>query len=307
MLPYRRGAIKRERHIACKVVKTMSHDRSSPLIVTLLLACVCASCGSDSSFTTDDSVVIKPVVPEGATWSLVMEDQFEGAAGSPPSAIWAPEIGSGWGNKQLEYDTDRLENASLDGAGNLVITARKEPFEGSEYTSARLTTERRFTVKYGRIEARIKMPRGKGLWPAFWMLGEDHGSTGWPECGEIDIMEFRGQNPYEFRGSLHGPGYAGGSNLGRDLEVAGDLSAEFHEYSVEWTDRGIAFSLDGEPYFSQLAADMGGRTPWVFDDRPFFLILNLAVGGTYVGPVGEDTVFPQQLLVDYVRVYALNP
>jgi beta-glucanase (GH16 family) len=308
MLPYRHGAIKRERHMACKVAKTMSHDRSSPPIVTLLLACVCASCGSDSSFTTD-ARDIKPVVPEGATWTLVAEgsDEFEGPAGSLPSPdLWAAEVGSGWGNKQLEHDTDRPENASLDGEGHLVITARKEKLEGMEYTSARLTTEGRFTLKYGRVEARIKMPRGQGLWPAFWLLGEDHRSAGWPECGEIDVMEFRGQNLHEFRGSLHGPGYAGGQNLGVDHEVEHDLSADFHVYGVEWTPVGIAFTLDGEPYYSQLVEDMGGSTPWVFDDRPFFMILNLAVGGTYVGEVG-DVEFPQRLVVDYVRVYELNP
>jgi beta-glucanase (GH16 family) len=289
----------------------MSHVPSSPAIVALLLACVCASCGSDSSFTTDDSVVIKPVVPMGATWSLVMEDQFEGEAGSAPSAIWTPEVrGDGFGNGQLEFDTDRLENASLDGQGHLVITARKEQMGGREYTSARLTTEGQFMLKYGRIEARMKMPRGQGLWPAFWMLGEDHdrkkGGVGWPECGEIDIMEFRGQNPYQVRGSLHGPGYEGGANLGRDLDVDHDLTEDFHVYAAQWTKTGIAFTLDGEPYFSQLAEDMGGTKPWVFDQREFFLILNLAVGGKYVGEVGKID-FPQQLVVDYVRVYSLNP
>jgi beta-glucanase (GH16 family) len=308
MLPYRHPAIKRERHIACKVFKTMSHDRSSPLMVTLLLACVSASCGSDSSFTSGaDDGELKSVVPEGATWQLVMKDEFDGAAGSPPSGIWAAEIGSGWGNEQLEHDTDRPENVSLDGQGHLVFTARKEQLGDQDYTSARITTEGRFSRTHGRIEARIKMPRGKGLWPAFWLLGEDHKSAGWPGCGEIDVMEFRGQNLHEFRGSLHGPGYAGGQNLGRDYEVPEDLASDFHVYGVEWTELGIAFTLDGEPYYSKLAADMGIQTPWVFDDRRFFMILNLAVGGTYVGDVGDDVEFPQQMLVDYVRVYELKP
>jgi beta-glucanase (GH16 family) len=253
--------------------------------------------------------VIKEVVPEGATWSMVMREDFEGEAGSAPSAMWVPEIATGFGNQQLEHTTDRPENLSLDGEGHLAITARKENYRDREYTSARITTEGQFMPTYGRIEARIKLPRGKGLWPAFWMLGKDYRTEGigWPECGEIDIMEFRGQNPHEFRGSLHGPNYFGGQNIGIDYVVDDDLSADFHVYGVQWTETGILFTFDGEPYFSRLAEDMNERQPWVFDG-PFFIILNLAVGGTYVGDVGSDVQWPQQMLVDYVHVYELkNP
>ena len=242
--------------------------------------------------------------PSEPAWELVWADEFTGPAGTPPdTARWVHDIGTDWGNNQLEYDTARPENVSLDGAGHLAITARAEPWLGRDYTSGRINTRGRFEQAQGRFEARMKLPRGQGLWPAFWLLGANFGTVGWPECGEIDIMEFRGQEPGQLHGSLHGPGYSGGSAVTRTYSVPGTtLDSGFHDYAVEWSTNRIVWYLDGTAYFTVTPRDLppGGR--WVFD-HPFFVILNLAVGGGFVGPPDATTSFPQQLLVDHVRVF----
>lgn len=278
------------------------------MLSTRSLLCAAAlfvlGCGSDASFLapTGDTT---PIAPADARWKLVFEDDFEGPAGTPPSDMWVYDLGNGrdgWGNLQLEYDTNRPENVSLDGQGNLVITARKEPFSGFNYTSGRIKTEGRLNVHYGRVAARMKLPKGKGIWPAFWMLGANYQQVTWPHCGEIDIMELAGSKPRQVRGSLHGPSYYGGNNLGRYYDAGQDLSANFHEYAVVWTEEGISFEFDGKTYFT---ARRERIDDWVFD-HPFFIILNLAVGGMYDGDPDDTTVFPQQLVVDYVRVYELE-
>ena len=235
-------------------------------------------------------------------WSLAWSDEFDGAAGERANpAIWSYEVGTGWGNAQLEYDTDRTSNAALDGAGNLVITARQESFNGSAYTSARLTTAGKRTAQYGKIEARMKLPRGQGMWPAFWLLGADYATVGWPNSGEIDIMEFRGQEPTTVIGSLHGPGYSGGSALTRRYTPAATrFDNSFHVFTVEWTTERIDWFVDGTRYFGVRKVDAPGR--WVFD-HPFNVILNLAVGGNFVGAPNEFTPFPAEMVVDWVRVY----
>jgi beta-glucanase (GH16 family) len=246
----------------------------------------------------------------GATqWQLVWSDEFEGSAGAPPDPrYWTPEVGGdGWGNEQLEFNTDRTENAALDGAGNLVITARRELYQGSNYTSARLITRDLVEVRQGRVEARLKMPVGSGMWPAFWMLGANFPETSWPACGEIDVVEYRGQEPGIANAALHGPGYSGGQAIDGSTAVAGGgLYKDFHIFAVEWSADEIVWLVDDYPYHRVTRESLPPLTSWVFD-QPFFLLLNLAVGGSYVGPVGADTIFPQALVADYVRAYEVAP
>ncbi|MBN1826999.1 MAG: glycoside hydrolase family 16 protein [Candidatus Eisenbacteria bacterium] len=236
--------------------------------------------------------------------SLVFQDEFDGAAGrSPDPAKWTYDIGTDWGNAQLEYDTNRSENVSLDGEGRLAIIAREEEYRGRAYTSARIKTQGLFQKTRGRFEARIKLPVGQGLWPAFWLLGANIGTVGWPECGEIDIMEYRGQERRVVHGSLHGPGYSGGSARSASYELSeGSFDEDFHVFAVDWDEDGITWSVDGDDYQTIRPGDLPAGTRWVFND-PFFIILNVAVGGNYVGPPNASTVFPQTMLVDWVRVY----
>ena len=243
---------------------------------------------------------------DGRDWTLVWSDEFDGAAGTPPSAAnWGHDVGTDWGNAQLEYDTDRPANAALDGAGNLVITARRESFGGSAYTSARLTTAGRHEFQYGKFEARMKLPRGQGLWPAFWLLGADFPTVGWPASGEMDIMEYRGQDPGTIHGSMHGPGYSGGSALTRAwAPSATHFDNSFHVFTLEWSAARVDWYADGVRYFGVRREDVPG--PWAFD-HPFHLILNLAVGGTFVGAPSDATPFPAAMTVDWVRVYARTP
>lgn len=248
------------------------------------------------------------------TFRLAWEDQFEGPAGTSPSAEhWTFDVGTGtngWGNNQLEYDTDRPANASLDGLGNLAITARREAMGGMAYTSARMTTRGRHEPLYGRVEARIKLPRGGGLWPAFWMLGANIGTTSsWPACGEIDVMEYLGQAPTRAFSTVHGPGYSGAYGVSQAYYAPGGagFDEDFHVFGVEWVPGGLTFLLDGAQVGATVTPDMlPHNTEWVFD-HPFFLILNLAVGGNLGGPVAPDTAFPATMLVDWVRVSECTP
>ena len=237
---------------------------------------------------------------------LIWHDEFEGPAGqSPDPAKWQFDIGTDWGNAQLEYDTDRPENVSLDGAGNLAITAREEPYLGRNYTSGRITTKDLFELQNGRFEARIRLPRGQGIWPAFWMLGADFDEVGWPTCGEIDVMEYRGQEPSVVHGSLHGPGYSAGGAITRRFYLTDStFDADFHVFAVEWRGDRIDWYVDDQFFQTVTANDVPGE--WVFD-HPFYMILNVAVGGTFVGPPDATTAFPQTMLVDWVRVYRETP
>ncbi|WP_328965404.1 family 16 glycosylhydrolase [Streptomyces virginiae] len=240
------------------------------------------------------------------TWS----DEFDGAAGrAPDAAKWTLETGgSGFGNHELQYYTNSTSNAALDGQGNLVITARKNTDAGlgcwygqCQYTSARLNTAKTFTQAYGRFEARIKIPRGQGIWPAFWMLGNDLGSVGWPNSGEIDIMENIGREPNTVHGTVHGPGYSGAGGLGAAYNLPGGraFADDFHVFAVDWSPNSLVWSVDGTTYKTLTPADTGGNK-WVFD-HPFFVILNLAVGGDWPGSPDASTSFPQTMTVDYVR------
>lgn len=232
------------------------------------------------------------------TWS----DEFDGPAGSAPNgANWNFETGGGgWGNNELQTYTDSRDNSALDGNGNLVITARQS---GSGYTSARLTTKGKVQPKFGRLEARIQIPRGQGIWPAFWMLGGQFPNTPWPNAGEIDIMENVGYEPHLVHGTLHGPGYSGGNGItGQYMHPQGWSFADtFHTFAIDWRPGSITWSVDGVAYQTFTAANTGAN-PWVFD-QPFFFILNVAVGGNWPGNPDGTTQFPQRMVVDYVRVY----
>lgn len=239
---------------------------------------------------------------------VAWQDEFEGPAGqSPDSSRWGFDIGTDWGNNQLEYDTDRPANVSLDGAGKLAITARKEAYMGRAYTSARINTLGRFDQAYGRFEARIRLPVGRGIWPAFWLLGSDFETVGWPACGEIDIMEYRGQEPSIVHGSIHGPGYSGGDAVTGRYNLVGDgFDDGFHVFAVDWDPDRISWSVDETRYQTVTRSDLPSGAPWVFDG-PFFVILNVAVGGNFVGSPDGGTSFPQTMLVDWVRVYRQEP
>jgi len=244
-------------------------------------------------------------------WDLVWQDEFDGPEGNPPDPnYWTYDVGgSGWGNNELEYYTARPENVSLDGQGHLAITALKETYQGRDYTSARIITRGRFEQSLGRWEARIQLPSGRGIWPAFWLLGANYDSVGWPACGEIDIVELRGQEPGVVNGSLHAPGYFGGSAITAPYVCAAPPScpfdADFHVFAVEVEADRITFEVDGAIY-QQVKRDLlptGSAWPY---DHPLFILLNVAVGGNYVGAPDLTTVFPQTMRVDYVRYYRLE-
>jgi beta-glucanase (GH16 family) len=245
-----------------------------------------------------------------AVWSLVWSDEFDGPNGSAvDSTKWSFDVGgNGWGNNELETYTNSTANAYRDG-GQLVIKVLKETVTGSDgikrdYTSARLLTNNKFSQTYGRFEARIKIPYGQGIWPAFWMLGDNIGTAGWPNCGEIDIMENIGKEPSMVHGTFHGPGYSGANGIGAPYALPNGqkFSDAFHTFAVEWEPNVVRFYVDGLLYKTTVPADLPAGKSWVFD-HPFFIILNVAVGGYWPGNPDGTTVFPQQMLVDYVRVY----
>jgi beta-glucanase (GH16 family) len=242
-------------------------------------------------------------------WKLSWSDEFEGSAGTLPDPNhWVFETGGdGWGNNQQEFDTNRAENASLDGSGQLVITARKESYMNRGYTSARIKTQGKFEHTYGRYEARMQIPFGQGIWPAFWMLGNNIGSAGWPSCGEIDIMENIGKEPDTVHGTVHGPGYSGGAGIGAPQKLASGRFADgYHVFAIEWEKDVIRWYVDGKLYQTRTPKDVPTGSKWVYD-HPFFIILNLAVGGQWPGNPDGTSTFPQTLKVDYVRVYDRAP
>jgi beta-glucanase (GH16 family) len=251
-----------------------------------------------------------------SAWKLTWSDEFNGADGSAvDSSKWVFDTGgNGWGNSEYEYYTNSTTNAVQQG-GNLVITATTTGASGHtcsypsngpcQYTSARIKTLGKFSQQYGRFEARIQFPEGQGLWPAFWMMGDNINSVNWPSCGEIDVGENIGKEPSINHGSMHMP--ASGSTSDDQLTgmytLAGGakLGDAFHIYAIEWTSSQVAFYVDDTLYETQTKAGATGRT-WEFD-HPFFILLNVAVGGTWPGAPDATTTFPQTMKVDYVRVY----
>jgi beta-glucanase (GH16 family) len=245
-------------------------------------------------------------VPDNLIWS----DEFNGASGtSPGGAGWTAEQGgAGWGNNELQSYTNRPQNVSHDGAGNLAITARRETYTGPDgnrrnHTSARIHTKGRFSFTYGRLEARIKAPTGQGLWPAFWALGDDVWDVGWPECGEIDVMEQLGHTSNQTHGNIHGPTTTQGHwGMGRTFTAPSSLATGFHVYGVIWTPDSFEWTLDGQVFSRYTKADLPAGARWPFD-HDFHLLLNLAVGGNWPGSPDASTAFPASMLVDWVRVY----
>jgi beta-glucanase (GH16 family) len=258
---------------------------------------------------TGGMVVVPPVLQTNIVW----DDEFNQPDGSSPDPTkWGYDIGNGsggWGNNQQEYDTARTNNARIVG-GQLVIESDRESYNGFNYTSARMNTKGKWSWTYGRMEARIKIPRGQGIWPAFWMLGTNIDSVNWPTCGEIDIMENIGKTSDQGteHGTIHGPqgggDYNGGSGVGGTYTLPGGaaLADNFHIYAIEWTPNQIKWFLDNNQFFTATPASLPGGGTWVFT-QPQFFILNVAVGGNWPGNPDGTTVFPQQMLVDYVRVY----
>ena len=242
-------------------------------------------------------------------WHLIWSDEFNGPNGSAPDpAKWSIEIGGkGYGNNELETYTARPTNLQQTD-GNLVITALKEDHTGPDniprhYTSGRLRTQGHFAQAYGRFEASIQLPTGKGIWPAFWLLGDDIPSVGWPKGGEIDILETIGA-PSTMYSTLHGPGYSGAHGISAkfELPLGQAVDTAFHLYAVEWAPNDIKLYFDDHLIAERTPADLPPKRAWVYD-HPFFIILNLAVGGNWPGNPDETTVFPQQMKVHYVRVY----
>lgn len=243
-----------------------------------------------------------------AGWQMVWSDEFDQPDGSAPdSSKWGYDTGGGgWGNSELENYTTRTNNARIEN-GQLVIEAIKENYGGSSYTSARLLTRNKWSWAYGRMEARIKIPRGQGIWPAFWMLGDNIGSVGWPTCGEIDIMENIGKEPTLVHGTIHGPGYSGANGIGGPCSLTNNaaFADDYHVYAVEWTTNQIKWFVDDQQYFTVTPASLPAGKTWVFT-QPQFILLNVAVGGQWPGNPDGTTFFPQQMLVDYVRVYTYS-
>jgi beta-glucanase (GH16 family) len=270
----------------------------------LLSGCLLSGCQRQAG------AFVSSAASPNRNWVLTWRDEFDGPNGaSPDPAKWVMESGgNGWGNDELEYYTPRSENVRLEN-GILVIQAVKEEFKGADgvvrrFTSGRLKTQGLFSQAYGRFEARIQIPFGQGVWPAFWLLGEDYQSVGWPECGEIDIMENVDVEKSRIHGSIHGPGYSARKSLTSGYTLPqGPFSDAFHVFAVEWEPQSIRFFVDDELYATRTPADLPANSKWVFD-HPFFIILNLAVGGNLPASPDTATQFPERMLVDYVRVYS---
>ena len=274
------------------------------------------------------SLPVNPVADAATKKSLKLlwSDEFNGKKGSLPSSkVWSAEIGGGgWGNSERQYYTNKSSNASMDGSGRLVITADRISNEYAEqvgevpgtedilnrcsecqFTSARLKTARKLSFQYGRIEARMKLPQGVGTWPAFWMLGGDLlDGVPWPECGEIDIMEFRGDISDQSTSAIHGPTTPQGSGLGARFLNFAPLSDDYHTFAIEWKKNSLSFIVDGRVTGTFSSADTGSRG-WVYNQK-FFLILNLAMGGTYAGEFIDPALNQAQLNLDYIRFYSVN-
>ena len=279
--------------------------QAASILIVIFTVAVATSCGGQA---TQTSTTTTP--PASPTYQLVWSDEFSGADGSSPDGTkWAIQTGGGgWGNNELESYTARPSNVQVSG-GNLVISAIKEDYTGADgiarhYTSARMQTKGLFSQQYGRFEARIKIPKGQGMWPAFWMLGNNIDTAGWPACGEIDIMENIGKEPSIVHGTLHAPGYPPeGYTAAYTLPNGQSFADDFHVFAVEWEPQQIRLYVDGGLYATDTKTGSPQPNSWPFDGPPFFLLMNLAVGGDWPGNPDTTTQFPQQMLVDYVRVY----
>lgn len=250
--------------------------------------------------------------PAASPWTLTWSDEFDGPAGRRPNpAHWGYDLGNqatqGWGNHELQFYTEAASNASLDGAGHLVIRAERSANAGPcwngtpcAFTSARLLSKGKVTFTHGKLEARIQVPAGQGIWPAFWMLGA--GTDPWPAVGEIDVMEYIGKAPTTVHATAHGPGYFGDRGLTKAHDLGAPVAAAFHVYTLIKRPNEMVWLVDGVEVHRVTPASVPAGTTWVFE-KPFFLILNLAVGGDWPGAPDASTPFPATMTVDWVRIY----
>ncbi|MDB5232701.1 MAG: glycoside hydrolase family 16 [Chitinophagaceae bacterium] len=283
--------------------------KNTILFFAIIFSVCQAGCKKSSSGSGTTNPPVTPVTPAPPTtpktYQLVWSDEFN-TDGAPDPTHWGYDVGgNGWGNNELEYYTNaRPENARVLG-GSLIIEARKESFSGRNYTSARLLTKDKAQWAYGKFEIKAKIPKGRGTWPAIWLLAANTPLT-WPDDGELDIMEEVGYDPNKIYGTAHNKLYNGANGLqkGGNMFVP-DAQDSFHVYSIEWTTNKVTWSIDNVEYFTY--GDPGlGFNGWPYS-RDFFLILNVAVGGNWGGIQGvDDTVFPQKMMIDYVRVYQLK-
>ena len=302
-MPYNLG----ERLAASILFRRKLWQQRCPIACMAFVACTGPSSAPRPDTTSTPTRELKQV------WA----DEFDGPAGSRiDSTKWHYDLGDGcqsgncgWGNQEKEWYTSASENVSLNGGGQLQIVARPAAagltcyYGACRYTSAKITTRGTLDVAPGRVEARIKLPAGQGLWPAFWLLGIDIGAVGWPRCGELDIMENHGSNMTSTSSAMHGPGYSGNTPFVHSYQLAAASFAEdFHTFAVEWDSSRVMFFVDGQQHYVIQRDDVQRHGNWVFD-QPFFIILNLAVGGTFDGDPRSDAILPATMLVDYVRVY----
>ncbi|WP_374661426.1 family 16 glycosylhydrolase [Inhella sp.] len=288
--------------------------------IPLWVLCLLAACGGGGAATPaaapspapapSPSPTPPPAPAPSNRWTLVWSDEFDGPAGAAPNpSHWSYDLGNresgGWGNNELQYYTDSRRNSQLDGNGVLLIRAERQAQAGPcwngtmcEFTSARLLSRGKVAVRYGKVEARIQVPGGKGIWPAFWSLGDGR----WPDVGEIDIMEFVGKEPNAVYGTVHGPGYSGANGLGKERRMGQPVPDAFHVFAIVKRPNEIEWFLDGESFFKITPASLPAGAAWVFE-RDYFLIMNLAVGGHWPGSPDASTPFPATMKVDYVRIY----
>jgi len=291
--------------------------KTRPLLILAFAATTACGGGAAASTTSPPDTTTTPKI----TYTQVWSDEFDGAAGSSVDpAKWSFDLGDGctagicgWGNNEKEYYTNAADNASLDGQGHLAIVARPAVLNTTcyygpcKYTSAKITTRGKMSAAPGRVEARIRIPKGQGLWPAFWMLGNDFGTVGWPASGELDIMENKGSAPSTSSSAIHGPGYSGNTPFAHanTISAPATLADDYHLYAVEWDAVGASFYVDGIMHYQVLRVDIQRYGTSILD-KPYYIILNLAVGGNFDGDPASDSILPATMLVDYVRVYTAS-
>ncbi len=288
------------------MLKFMNSAKLKSYVLSVSVMLLVLSCGGDSDDSNPgpiDPGGNTPVVPDENFDELVWSDEFE-VNGSPDSEKWTYDLGDGcpdlcgWGNQEKQYYTDRVENVKVED-GLLKITALKESFEGSNYTSTRLLTQGKYEFTYGRLEVKAKLPGSGGTWPAIWMLGSNISSRGWPACGEIDIMEQTGDDKRDISSALHTPS-SSGNTMNKGNQTINDATDEFHVYTVEWKRKSIVFSVDGIVHYSYGPSNQTDSNWPFYADQ--FIILNVAMGGTLGGNIPND--FDQSSMeIDYVRVY----
>jgi beta-glucanase (GH16 family) len=271
-----------------------------------VLAAACASGPRPPPASQPGPVASSPGAPDPEAtldrpgWTLAWHDEFDGP--TLDGSRWVPDQGGLWPNGELQFYTARPENVRIED-GHLILEARAEEYFGNDYTSARLKTLGKASFRYGRIEARMQVPAGQGLWPAFWLLGETFPTEGWPGCGEIDVVEIIGREPARAHGTVHGSSFHGAAGISAAYTLPRGVFADAeHVFAVEWEPGEIRWYVDGTRYQTVTPRDLPRPEEWPFD-RPFFLIVNLAVGGTWPGDPDATTPFPARLRVDWVRVY----